>query len=139
MTLFLAGEARPPVTAAPFTLGSAAAAKEVESLRAECDRLSVQLQDEIDRRAAAESDAKTKLLHLAERERASKQAAALADEAATRAGEEYAAGTGDVLTLIEATQFQIDSASQHAAIRRMRLENRVDLHLALGGDFSAGK
>lgn len=76
---------------------------------------------------------------LAERERASKQAATLAAEAATRAGEEYAAGTGDVLTLIEATQFQIDSASQSAAIRRMRLENRVDLHLALGGDFSAAK
>lgn len=76
---------------------------------------------------------------LAERERAAKQAAALADEAAVRAGEEYAAGTGDVLTLIEATQLQIDSASQHAAIRRMRLENRVDLHLALGGDFVAGK
>jgi len=76
---------------------------------------------------------------LTERERAAKQAAALAGEAAVRAGEEYAAGTGDVLTLIEATQLQIDSASQHAAIRRMRLENRVDLHLALGGDFSAGK
>ena len=76
---------------------------------------------------------------LAERERASKQAATLAAEAATRAGEEYAAGTGDVLTLIEATQFQIDSASQSAAIHRMRLENRVDLHLALGGDFSAAK
>lgn len=76
---------------------------------------------------------------LAERERASKQAAAISEDAATRAGEEYAAGTGDVLTLIEATQFQIDSASQHAAIRRMRLENRVDLHLALGGDFSAGR
>ena len=76
---------------------------------------------------------------LAERERAAKQAAALADEAAVRAGEEYAAGTGDVLTLIEATQLQIDSASQHAAIRRMRLENRVDLHLALGGDFVAGR
>lgn len=76
---------------------------------------------------------------LAERERASQQAAAISEDAATRAGEEYAAGTGDVLTLIEATQFQIDSASQHAAIRRMRLENRVDLHLALGGDFSAGK
>lgn len=76
---------------------------------------------------------------LAERERASKQAAALSEDAATRASEEYAAGTGDVLTLIEATQRQIDSTSQHAAIRRMRLENRVDLHLALGGDFSAGK
>ena len=77
--------------------------------------------------------------YLAERERAAKQAAALAEEAATRAGEEYSAGTGDVLTLIEATTFQIDTASQYAAIRRMRLENRVDLHLAVGGDFSATK
>lgn len=76
---------------------------------------------------------------LAERERAAKQGSALADEAAIRAGEEYSAGTGEVITLIEATQLQIDSASQYAAIRRMRLENRVDLHLALGGDFSAGK
>jgi multidrug efflux system outer membrane protein len=76
---------------------------------------------------------------LAERERASKQAAALAKEAAERAGEEYSAGTGDLLTLIDATKQQIDSASQYAAIRRMRLENRVDLHLALGGDFKATK
>jgi NodT family efflux transporter outer membrane factor (OMF) lipoprotein len=77
--------------------------------------------------------------YLAERERAAKQATALAEEAAVRAGEEYSAGTGDVLTLIDATTFQIDSASQYATIRRMRLENRVDLHLALGGDFSATK
>jgi outer membrane protein, multidrug efflux system len=76
---------------------------------------------------------------LVERERAAKSAAALAKEAAERAGEEYAAGTGDVLTLIDATQRQIDTSSQHAAIRRMRLENRVDLHLALGGDFTATK
>lgn len=76
---------------------------------------------------------------LAERERASQQAAAISEDAAIRASEEYAAGTGDVLTLIEATQFQIDSTSQHAAIRRMRLDNRVDLHLALGGDFRAVK
>lgn len=77
--------------------------------------------------------------YLAERERAAKQATGLAKEAAERAGEEYSAGTGDVLTLIEATQRQIDSASQYAAIRRIRLENRVDLHLALGGDFKATK
>ena len=76
---------------------------------------------------------------LAERERAGKSAAALAKEAASRAGEEYSAGTGDVLTLIDTTQRMIDSASQYAAIRRLRLDNRVDLHLALGGDFRAGK
>ncbi len=76
---------------------------------------------------------------LAQRERAAKQAADLASEAAQRAGEEYSAGTTDVLTLIEATARKIDSASQLAAIRRLRLDNRVDLHLALGGDFKATK
>ena len=76
---------------------------------------------------------------LAERERAAKQAASLATEAAERAGEEYSAGTTDVLSLIEATERKIDSASQYAAIRRLRLDNRVDLHLALGGDFKATK
>ncbi len=77
--------------------------------------------------------------YLAERERAGKAAAGLAKEAAGRAGEEYSAGTGDVLTLIDATQRMIESASQYAAIRRLRLDNRVDLHLALGGDFRAAK
>jgi multidrug efflux system outer membrane protein len=76
---------------------------------------------------------------LTERENASKQAADLATEAAERAGDEFEAGTGDVLTLIDATRQKIDGLSRHAAIRRLRLENRIDLHLALGGDFKAGK
>lgn len=77
--------------------------------------------------------------YLAERERAGKAAADLAKDAAQRAGEEYTAGTGDVLTLIDATQRKIETASLYAAIRRLRLDNRVDLHLALGGDFRAAK
>lgn len=76
-------------------------------------------------------------IFLSQREAAGKKAAELSRDAANRAGEEFAAGTGEVLTLIDATQRQIDSASQYAAIRRLRLENRVDLHLALGGDFKA--
>ncbi len=77
--------------------------------------------------------------YLAEREIASKQAADLATEAAERAGDEFSAGTGDVLTLIDATRQKIDGISRYAAIRRLRLENRIDLHLALGGDFKAAK
>lgn len=72
---------------------------------------------------------------LAQREQATKQAADLATVAAERAGDEFSAGTGDVLTLIDATRAKIDSQSRYAAIRRLRLENRVNLHLALGGDF----
>lgn len=76
-------------------------------------------------------------IFLLQREAAGKKAAMLSKDAADRSGEEFAAGTGEVLALIDATQRQIDSASQYAAIRRLRLENRVDLHLALGGDFKA--
>jgi NodT family efflux transporter outer membrane factor (OMF) lipoprotein len=72
---------------------------------------------------------------LRERESATARAAKLAVEAAQRADEEFSAGTGDVLTLIETRQQQIVTASQLAAIRRLRLDQRIDLHLALGGDF----
>lgn len=72
---------------------------------------------------------------LRERENATARAAKLAGEAAQRAAEEFTAGTGDVLTLIDTRKQQIDTASQLAAIRRLRLDQRVDLHLALGGDF----
>ncbi len=73
---------------------------------------------------------------LRERESAVMKSADLAREAAARATEEFDAGTGDVLTLIDARQREIDTASQVAAIRRLRLDNRIDLHLALGGDFT---
>jgi len=73
---------------------------------------------------------------LRQRESAAGNASKLAAEAATRADEEFSAGTGDVLTLIESRQQEIDTASRLAAIRRLRLDNRIDLHLALGGDFT---
>lgn len=74
-------------------------------------------------------------MFLREREFATARAAKLASDAAQRADEEFTAGTGDVLTLIETRKQQIDTASMFAAIRRIRLDQRVDLHLALGGDF----
>ncbi len=72
---------------------------------------------------------------LTEREAATKRAFELAREAAERADDEFSAGTGDVLTLIDARQREINTQSQLVAIRRMRLDQRIDLHLALGGDF----
>jgi NodT family efflux transporter outer membrane factor (OMF) lipoprotein len=75
-------------------------------------------------------------LYLARRETETGAAAALAKEAAERAAEEFRAGTGDVLTYLAAQQREIDTAAQVIALRRLRLANRVDLHLALGGDFS---
>jgi multidrug efflux system outer membrane protein len=77
--------------------------------------------------------------YLAAREAALQEAANIANEAAEHSNEEYSSGIGDVLTVIEATKRKIDSASQLAAIRHLRLENRVNLHLALGGDFRAAR
>ncbi|MBK1833929.1 efflux transporter outer membrane subunit [Roseibacillus ishigakijimensis] len=55
-----------------------------------------------------------------------------ADEAAVR---DYADGLDNVLTVLEAQGQRTQIASQVVTLRRQRLENRVDLHLALGGDF----
>lgn len=74
--------------------------------------------------------------YLREREAATARAAELARDAAIRAAEEFSAGTGDVLTMIETRQRDILSAIQHATVRRLRLDQRVDLHLALGGGFT---
>lgn len=76
---------------------------------------------------------------LAQRENAMRQSTETSTEAAERAADEYSAGTGDVLTLIDATRAKIDNNSRYVAIKRLRLENRIDLHLALGGDFKAVK
>jgi outer membrane protein TolC len=73
---------------------------------------------------------------LREREAATARAAELARDAAIRAAEEFSAGTGDVLTMIETRQRDILSAIQYATVRRLRLDQRVDLHLALGGGFT---
>ena len=55
-----------------------------------------------------------------------------ADEAASR---DYADGVDTILTVLQAQNQRIDIASQLVTLRGQRLENRVDLHLALGGDF----
>ena len=55
-----------------------------------------------------------------------------ADEASTR---DYAEGVDTILTVLQARSQRIDIASQLVTLRGQRLENRVNLHLALGGDF----
>ena len=66
------------------------------------------------------------------------EAVRLADEAMRRSREAYAAGTGDVLTMLNAQQRVITAKSSLIDIKLQRLENRIDLHLALGGDFRTG-
>lgn len=76
---------------------------------------------------------------LVQREKSLKEALKLAKSATESATEEYSAGTGDALTLITSQSKQIQLASRLATINRLRLDNRITLHLALGGDFTLSK
>ena len=73
--------------------------------------------------------------YLANRVQSLTRAAQLSDDAYNRALQEYTGGTGDLLTLLTSQQTTFNRKSQLIALRRLRLENRVDLYLALGGSF----
>lgn len=74
---------------------------------------------------------------LATREAAITEAARLAEEADKAARADYRDGVGDILTVFAAQTRMIQARSQWITVRRLRLENRINLHLALGGDFQA--
>lgn len=52
-----------------------------------------------------------------------------------RSLEEFGLGTGDPLTVLSAQQRLFASRAQWLTVKRERLDNRVDLYLALGGSF----
>ncbi|MDG1357906.1 MAG: efflux transporter outer membrane subunit [Akkermansiaceae bacterium] len=74
-------------------------------------------------------------LWLRRREREMLEARDLARDAAQAAEDDYREGNGNVLTLFVAETRKIQLESQSVALRRLRLNNRIDLHLALGGGF----
>ena len=51
------------------------------------------------------------------------------------AAEQYRAGLVDYITLLEAQRRAFDARSTHISARNQQLQNRIDLYLALGGDF----
>jgi len=56
--------------------------------------------------------------------------------AALRLAEErYRSGLEDFAILLESQRRALETESQWLSVRRARLDNRVDLHLALGGGF----
>jgi len=67
------------------------------------------------------------------------KAATAGVEAALSAREDYSNGIGDALSLINAEATRINLASQLVSLKRLQLDNRVTLHLALGGDYRVGK
>ena len=73
---------------------------------------------------------------LARREEALKKAVALAHEADTEARAAYRDGVGDILTVFAAQNRRLSTEAQFITVRRLRLDNRINLHLALGGDYT---
>lgn len=64
-------------------------------------------------------------------EEAAEQSLAARDLAEQR----YRSGLAGIITLLAAQRTAIDSESQLLTLRRLQLDNRVNLHLALGGSF----
>jgi outer membrane protein TolC len=73
--------------------------------------------------------------YLAERQTALEDATALSREAYIASRADYRDGVGDILTVLAAQSRALQFSGQLISIRRLRLDNRVNLHLALGGDF----
>jgi len=72
---------------------------------------------------------------LARRITETQKAQKLATEAAKASEEDFNIGNVDLTTVLTAQNRKIDIASQVVLLRRLQLENRVNLHLALGGEF----
>jgi outer membrane protein TolC len=72
---------------------------------------------------------------LAEREEALRTATEQSLAARDLANDRYARGLTDLIEVLEAQRRAFLSESQLIGVQRARLDNRVDLYLALGGDF----
>ncbi len=73
---------------------------------------------------------------LAQRQAALEMATEQALAARRLAEDRYAGGLVDLNTLLDAQRDAHASESQLIAVRRQRLDNRINLHIALGGGFS---
>ena len=72
---------------------------------------------------------------LAERERHLETAVEQSRAAESLATERYRTGLDDYVTVLESQRLALQAEGDLIASRRQRLENRVDLYLALGGGF----
>lgn len=83
---------------------------------------------EVEVALASESQLRQREIDLVEARRQSSEALRLAEE-------RYFAGLIEFVTLTESQRSAYNAESEVITIRRQRLENRIDLHLALGGSF----
>ncbi len=75
--------------------------------------------------------------YLAEQETALKVAASESVAAEALAENQYSRGLVDIITVLEAQRRSFNSKSARISISNQRLQNRIDLYLALGGDFDS--
>ena len=74
---------------------------------------------------------------LVERERHLAESTLQARAAERLADERYRAGLETYITVLDSQRSAVNAEAELIAARRTRLENRVDLYLALGGGFEA--
>jgi len=72
---------------------------------------------------------------LANQERFLEAELAQANLAETNADRDFADGLVDILSVLEAQRRAFNARNAMIALRSGRIQNRIDLHLALGGDF----
>jgi len=73
--------------------------------------------------------------YIEEREDSLDEAALHAEAAQSLAEREYQAGTTNLLAVLESQRRALNARAEHITSRRERLDNRIDLYLALGGGF----
>ena len=83
---------------------------------------------EVERALAAE-------VFLADRETALAEASGQSTAAERLADDRYRSGLEDYVTVLESQRRSFDAESALISVRRVRLDNRVDLYLSLGGEF----
>ncbi len=101
---------------------------ELQLAAAEFEQTALTAFAEVENALAAESFLGTRADALA-------KTADLSKRAYLRSLEEFNNGTGDLLTVLTSQQRLFTSRSQLLTVRRLRLDNRADLYLALGGSF----
>lgn len=72
---------------------------------------------------------------LAAREKSAEEAADQAEKAFRRTEAEYTRGLTDITAVLQAQRDYLNNRREFLTVKRTRLSNRVDLHLALGGNF----
>ena len=83
---------------------------------------------EVETALAAEEYLRERVGHLMESVQQARAAERLADE-------RYRAGLEDYITVLDSQRSAVNAEGELIGVRRLRLENRVDLYLSLGGGF----